>query len=130
MDNNPIYGCRACNTTIGRSGCWEHRDKPGLIIGDIPRCSAEISIRDIRIAALEAELAEARKDGERYRYVRDVAFQYANVSLSGNDDNGTAFVIFEPKLYLPDLPGELKYEEEDWDSNKIDAAIDAARGTK
>lgn len=83
-----------------------------------------------RVEALEAELAEARKAGERYRYVRDVAFQYANVSLSGNDDNGTAFVIFEPKLYLPDLPGELKYEEEDWDSNKIDAAIDSARGTR
>ena len=62
--------------------------------------------------------------------MRDVAFQYANVSLSGNDDDGTAFVIFEPKIYLPDLPGELRYEEEDWDSSKIDAAIDVARKAK
>lgn len=101
-----------------------------LTAADVNNMRVHLDTLHARCSALEAELAEARKDGERYRYVRDVAFQYANVSLSGNDDDGTAFVIFEPKLYIPDLPGELKYEEGDWDSDNIDAAIDAARGAK
>lgn len=101
-------------------------NKPFDYVAELAELSEWNFKRQARIEALEAELVAARKDGERYRYVRDVAFQYGNVSLSGNDDDGTAFVIFEPKIYLPDLPGELKYEEEDWDKTKIDAAIDAA----
>lgn len=60
MVNNPVYGCRSCDTTLGRFGCFEHRDKPKVLIADIPKATMEISIRDAKIAELESALAEAR----------------------------------------------------------------------
>ena len=61
MMNEPIYGCQTCNTTVGRNSCWEHRDKPKVLIADIPKATLEISIRDAKIAELEAALAEEKE---------------------------------------------------------------------
>jgi hypothetical protein len=86
-------------------------------------------IKNQRIAQLEAELAEARKDGERYRYLRDVGFYTGTVNLGQRSDRSN-YVEFVCRFQIPEMANELSYEEEEWTSEQINAAIDAAMGAK
>ena len=71
-----------------------------------------------RVEALEAELAEARKDGERYRYIRTEAMiDYCTGTKRHNR-------ISWPTIYAAAPVDGGSYRD------RFDAAIDAARGTR
>jgi hypothetical protein len=85
-----------------------------------PSSDSDTSAPDpLRVAAEEA------LDSERYRYMRDVAFKSANVNL-GEDSDRNPYVEFCPRIAIPEL-SFLQYEDREWTSEMIDAAIDAAR---
>ena len=116
MNNEPIYGCQTCNTTVGRNGCLEHRDKPKILIADIPNATLEISIRDAKITELKAALTEAREDSKRLLAL----YQIADVFRTG------MIVIQLPLAKEAQWDGVTAY----WDEDKFRAAIDAARKAK
>ena len=70
-----------------------------------------------RISALEAELAEARRDSERLKAL----YEMAQISITG-------FVVIRPML----VPGEAAWDGVTaiWNRDVFNAAIDAARGAK
>ncbi len=65
-----------------------------------------------------------RRDAERYRWLRDRGFAHADVSL-GTDCDGDNFVGYRITFNLPE-PTHNKFEDDEWEADDIDAAIDAA----
>lgn len=68
--------------------------------------------------------SDLQKDAERYQWLRDHGFRFANVDL-GTDCNGDNFVELKITFRIPELPN-LPYEDEEWTGTEIDLAIDAA----
>lgn len=77
---------------------------------------------------LRAEVEGLRKDAERYRWLRDEGFAHADVSL-GTDCDGENFVSYRISFHLPET-AHGKFEDDDWSSADVDAAIDAALAAK
>lgn len=65
-----------------------------------------------------------RQDAERYRWLRDHGFQHAVVCL-GTDLDGDNFVSYRIDFNLPE-PAHMKFEDDEWGTADVDAAIDAA----
>ncbi|RMI00494.1 hypothetical protein [Stutzerimonas nitrititolerans] len=89
--------------------------------------SAVVVLASDHDAAIEALLAERdalKKDAERYRWLRDRGFSHADVSL-GTDCDGDNFVGYRITFNLPE-PAHNKFEDDEWEADDIDAAIDAA----
>lgn len=72
----------------------------------------------------ENEIEQLRVDAERYRWLRDKGFKFANVDI-GTDCDGENFVEFKSSFRLLDMP-DCPYEDGDWTTAQIDASIDAA----
>lgn len=76
---------------------------------------------------LKAELAEAKKDAERYQFLLLKGLQRAWVSLS-TDCDGENFAQFQCTFNIPEPPN-LPYEDDEglqWADKDFDAAIDLA----
>ena len=72
----------------------------------------------------EAAVEAMRRDAERYRWLRDSGFKFADVDL-GADSDGDNFVGYRIKFHVPE-PAHSKFEDDEWGPSDIDAAIDAA----
>ena len=90
-----------------------------------PKGLADVALLCHGYLDLMAELAEARRDGERYRYLRDVAFRYASIDIGGY--GGESFFELNSSFRIPDPPN-FNGEEDEVTPEVVDAAIDAARG--
>lgn len=78
-----------------------------------------------RAGQMEAERDALRADAERYRWLREHGFAFADVSL-GTDYEGQDYVTYRVGFHLPE-PAHNKYDDDEWSAEDIDAAIDAAR---
>jgi hypothetical protein len=72
----------------------------------------------------EAVPSDVVRDAERYRWLRDKGFAYADVDLGSDFDEDT-FVSYRIKFNVPE-PAHYKFEDDEWTATDIDAAIDAA----
>lgn len=85
---------------------------------------AQIMRRQVEQAQAEAVPSDVVRDAERYRWLRDKGFAYADVDL-GTDMDGQDYVSYRIRFHLPE-PAHSKFEADEWASIDIDAAIDAA----
>ena len=76
------------------------------------------------IAALRNHAEELVRDARRYRWLRDVGFRSANLSL-GVDSDGQDFAEFAFEFRAPESEYQMR-EPEDWSAGDVNAAIDAA----
>lgn len=76
------------------------------------------------VAYLLQECASTQTDAARYRWLRDHGFQHAVVCL-GTDLDGDNFVSYRIDFNLPE-PAHMKFEDDEWGTADVDAAIDAA----
>ena len=89
-----------------------------LTAEDVNNMRTHLDTLHARCAALEAELAEARKDGERYQYIRtESMIDYCTGTKRHNR-------ISWPTIYAAAPVDGGNYRD------RFDAAIDSARGTK
>ena len=88
------------------------------------RLSLILDARAAYETALFAAAGELVRDARRYRWLRDVGFRSANLSL-GVDSDGQDFAEFAFEFRAPESEYQMR-EPEDWRENDIDAAIDAA----
>lgn len=116
--------CRHCDRIISMSVFTEEEETDGsceycaIQIDDLER-------EDDAISKLRLQLADAQKNSLRYEYVRDIGF-YSGVVNLGQQSDGTHFVEFECRMRIPEIAGVIPYEDEEWTSAQIDAAIDMA----
>lgn len=87
-------------------------------------CADCIPVKIVRADSPSPADEAVRRDAERYRWLRDHGFQHAVVYL-GTDFDGDNFVSYRIDFHLPE-PAHMKFEDDEWDTADVDAAIDAA----
>lgn len=70
------------------------------------------------------QLQRQAKDAARYLWLRNQGLKYANVGL-GTTCEGVNVVDFSPTFTIPEPVG-MRYEDNEWSLDDLDAAIDAA----
>lgn len=97
-------------------------DEPGGYASEVDQVMDEAAAE---LRRLHAENEALRADADRYRWLRDEGFAFADVDL-GIDQDGDSLVSYRIRFHLPE-PANSKFDDDEWTGHDIDAAIDAAR---
>ncbi len=117
---------RQLNNNLGWPFDTESIDVPTAEAKEAKAVLQEIDVALSQPATKLAKVPEGIADAQRYRYLKEYDFRFADVSLTADYDQ-RPFVRFRPTFDIPEpVSFPHSYDEEEWTPEMFDAAIDAA----